>query len=61
MYMPKHTDMDCPFNQVASNIHKELFGKRRIPILKEITHVIDCECYHVGGKRIFREVSLFDL
>ena len=51
-------DLNCEFNQLVPYIHKELFGKKGIPILKEITHVIDCECYRVDGKLFFREVSI---
>ena len=53
-------DLNCEFNQLAPCIHKELFVKKGIPILKEITHVIDCECYRVDGKRFFRQVSILD-
>ena len=31
-------DLNCEFNQLASYIHKELFGRKGIPILKEINY-----------------------
>ena len=53
-------ELDCPFNKISQFIHEKLSGKTGIPLLKDITHLIDCECYQVDGERIFREVSIFD-
>ena len=54
-------ELDCPFNKISQYIHETLSGKTGIPLLKNITHVVDCECYQIEGERIFREVSIFDL
>ena len=54
-------ELDCPFNQISFYIHEKLFGKTGVSILKDITHVMDCECFQIDGERISREVSIFDL
>ena len=59
--MEMEEELDCAFNKISPYIHEKLFGKTGIPLLKDITHVIDCECYQIEGERIFREVSIFDL
>ena len=54
-------ELDCPFNQISTFIHEKLLGENGISILKDITHVVDCECYQIEGVRIFREISILDL
>ena len=54
-------ELDCAFNKISFYIHEKLSGKAGVPILKDITHLIDCECYQIEGERIFREVSILDL
>ena len=56
-----YQELDCPFNSLSENIHKNLFGEVGGSLLKEVTHVIDCECYYIDGVRVFREVSICDL
>ena len=54
-------ELDCPFNKICSYIHENVSGKTGVPLLKDITHIIDCECYQIEGVRIFREISILDL
>ena len=54
-------DLDCDFNQVSPYIHNMLLEEKGIAILKDITHVIDCECYRIGCELCYRKVSIFDL
>ena len=54
-------ELDCPFNKISSYIHEKLSGKTGEPLLGDITHIIDCECYQIEGVRIFREISILDL
>ena len=56
-----YQELDCAFNSLSENIHKNLFGEVGGSLLKEVTHVIDCECYYIDGVRVFREVSICDL
>ena len=59
--MNLYQDLDCPFNSLSENIHKELLHGDGKSTLKEVTHIIDCECYCIDGVRVFREVSICDL
>ena len=54
-------ELDCAFNKISPYIHENLSGETGIQLLKDITHVIDCECFRTDGELIFREVSIFDL
>ena len=54
-------ELDSPFNKISSYIHEKLSGKIGEVKLRDITHIIDCECYQIEGVRIFREVSILDL
>ena len=59
--MNLYHDLDCDFNQLSPYIHNMLLEEKGIAILKDITHVIDCECYRIGGELFYREVSIIDL
>ena len=54
-------ELDCPFNKISSYILEKLSGKTGEPLLRDITHIIGCECYQIEGVRIFREISILDL
>ena len=54
-------ELDCPFNKISFFIHEELSGQTGVGKLSTLTHIIDCECYQIEGKRVFREISILDL
>ena len=56
-----YQELDCPFNSLSEKIHENLSTEVGKPLLEEVTHIIDCECYYIDGVRVFREVSICDL
>ena len=50
---------DSAFNKILN--HDNLFEKEGNKILKNVTHVIDCECYRFMGRLFYREVSIFEM